>query len=119
MTGCCLGCSLLCHGRAGAKVSDDPVLSPARLHLLLSVNPNVMIVQDAFCTRLALLQRVVPFNVRSASTARYYRLVVCDEPRCQIDAQSRARCKSQCQRHAPCTRASRDLDQGWFARVVT
>ena len=35
----------------------------ARLHLSLSVNPDLMIVQDAFRTRLALLQRVVPFDV--------------------------------------------------------
>jgi hypothetical protein len=49
--------------RAGAKVPDDPGLAPARLHLSLSVNPDLMIVQDAFRTRFALLQRVVPFDV--------------------------------------------------------
>jgi hypothetical protein len=38
-------------------------LAPARLHSALSVNPNLMIVQDAFRTRFALLQRVVPFDV--------------------------------------------------------
>jgi hypothetical protein len=35
----------------------------ARLRLSLSVNPDLMIVQDVFRTRLALLQRVVPFDV--------------------------------------------------------
>ncbi len=35
----------------------------ALLHLSLSVNPDLMIVQDAFCARFALFQRVVPFDV--------------------------------------------------------
>ena len=35
----------------------------ARLQFSLSVNPDLMIVQDAFRARLALLQRVVPFDV--------------------------------------------------------
>jgi hypothetical protein len=40
---------------------NDPAL--ARLHSSLSVNLDLMIVQDALRTRLALLQRVVPFDV--------------------------------------------------------
>ena len=35
----------------------------ARPHSRVSVNPDLMIVQDAFRTRLALHQRVVPFDV--------------------------------------------------------
>jgi hypothetical protein len=64
-----------------------------------------MFLQDAFRALLALLQRVIPFDIQSASIARFRHSVVCDAPRCQIDAQSRARYKSQCQRDAPCTRA--------------
>ena len=48
--------------RAGRKLSPI-VLRLAHLHSSLSVNPNLMIAQDAFRTRLALLQRVVPFDV--------------------------------------------------------
>ena len=50
-------------GGLAAKVLDDPVLAPARLHSSLSVNPDLMIAQDAFRARLALLQRVIPFDV--------------------------------------------------------
>ena len=50
-------------GGLAAKVLDDPVLAPARLHSSVSVNPNLMVAQDAICTRLAFLQRVVPFDV--------------------------------------------------------
>jgi hypothetical protein len=38
-----------------------PILSLALARL--SLNPNLMITQDAVRTRLALLQRVVPFDV--------------------------------------------------------
>ena len=47
--------------RAGALWPLWPAL--ALLHLSLSVNPDLMIVQDAFCARFALFQRVVPFDV--------------------------------------------------------
>jgi len=48
--------------RAGREFA--PIgLRPARFHLSLSVNPSLMIAQDAFRTRLALLQCVVPFDV--------------------------------------------------------
>jgi len=63
MTGVLPLVSPSCHGRAWRKGSHDPGLAPARLHSLVSVNPNLMIAQDAFRTRLALLQRVVPFDV--------------------------------------------------------
>ena len=47
----------------GLAASFPIGLRLARLHSSLSVNPNLMSVQDAFRTRLALLQRVVPFDV--------------------------------------------------------
>ena len=51
--------------RAGREFA--PIgLRLARLHSSLSVNPNLMSVQDAVRTRLALLQRLVPFDVAGA-----------------------------------------------------
>ena len=48
--------------RAGREFA--PIgLRLARFHLSLSVNPSLMIAQDAFRARLALLQCVVPFDV--------------------------------------------------------
>ena len=48
--------------RAGVRFFPN-LLALARLHSSLSVNLDLMIVQDALRTRLALLQRVVPFDV--------------------------------------------------------
>jgi hypothetical protein len=47
-----------CHVmvRAGARFFPN-LLALVRLHSSLSVYPNLIVVQDAFCTRLALLQR--------------------------------------------------------------
>jgi hypothetical protein len=52
---------LVMVGWASVVQPNDPAL--ARLHRSLSVNPNLMIVQDAFRSGLALLQRLVPFDV--------------------------------------------------------
>ena len=54
-----------------ASAQDAPVpragpLSPLARLVTLSVNPDVMSVQDAFRTRLALLQGAVPFDVAGA-----------------------------------------------------
>jgi hypothetical protein len=46
-----------------ARRFDDPGLAPARLHSSVSVDPNLVIAEDAFRARFALLQRVVPFDV--------------------------------------------------------
>jgi len=54
-----------CHGWLGPAVQAHS-LRLARLHLSLSVKPDLMIAQDAFGTRFALLQRVVPFDVAGA-----------------------------------------------------
>ena len=51
----------LVMARAGREFSNW--LAAGRPHSSLSVNPNLMSVQDAFRTRLALLQRLVPFDV--------------------------------------------------------
>jgi hypothetical protein len=52
---------LVMVGWASVVQPNDPVL--ARLHRSLSVNLDLMIVQDAFRSGLALLQRLVPFDV--------------------------------------------------------
>jgi hypothetical protein len=52
---------LVMVGWASVVQPYDPAL--ARLHRSLSVNLDLMIVQDALRTRLALLQRVIPFDV--------------------------------------------------------
>ena len=49
-----------------ASAQDPPSQALARLHSSVSVKPNLMIVQDAFRTRLALLQGAVPFDVAGA-----------------------------------------------------
>ena len=50
----------------GLAASFPIGLRLARLHSSLSVNPNLMSVQDASRTRLALLHGAVPFDVAGA-----------------------------------------------------
>src|SRR6516165_12126853 len=98
--------------RAGAEV--HPVCaSPHSLIVVCELGDRAGCVPHAPCTPPTC--RTIRCR-RSASTARCCHSVVCDAPRCQIEAHTRARCKIRSQRHALCIQASRHLDQLSFAR---
>jgi hypothetical protein len=61
-----IGAALVPQDRARPRSQSPSPDTPMRsgpYYPRLSVNPNLMVVHDAFRTRLALLQRVVPFDV--------------------------------------------------------